>query len=376
MYERSNIRRMTGYVPGEQPCAPAIKLNTNENPLAPSNAVMQALSDITPAMLQRYPDPRAAKLRGAIANYHRCDVEQVIATNGSDELLRLAITTFAAPGHAIGVVEPGYNLYGVLASIQDCPVARAVLEDDWQLPADLAERWNKAGARLALLANPQAPSGLLIPSGTIARLAAEFQGVLLVDEAYVDFMDPVHAHNLVSLLDYHPNLLLVRTLSKGHSLAGLRLGYGLGAASLVDPMLTKVRDSYNVDAIAQHVATVAFGDVETTRKSWEFVRGERQRLSDALRGRGFHVFPSEANFVLTRVPESLGPASGLCEALAAEHIHVRWFDQARLDACLRITIGTTLENDGLLRAIDRIAKDAAAPALNDNETRGNAKIPG
>ncbi len=376
MYERSNIRRMTGYVPGEQPRGPAIKLNTNENPLTPSDALMKALSDITPTMLQRYPDPSAAKLRGAIADYHGCDVDQVIATNGSDELLRLAITTFAAPEHAIGVVEPGYNLYGVLASIQDCPVARAVLEDDWQVPADIAERWNKAGARLALLANPHAPSGLLIPSGTIARLAAEFQGALLVDEAYVDFADPVHAHNLVSLIDYHPNLLLVRTLSKGHSLAGLRLGYGLGRASLVGPMLTKVRDSYNVDAIAQHVATIAFGDVETTRKSWTFVRSERQRLSEALRGRGFHVFPSEANFVLVRVPECLGRASGLYEALAAGHIHVRWFDQARLDACLRITIGTTTENDCLLRAIDQFTEGAAANALNDNETTQNATIRG
>ncbi len=376
MHERPNIRRMVGYVPGEQPRAPAIKLNTNENPLPPSHAVMKALADIAPEMLQRYPDPQAVKLRCAIADYHGCRASQVMATNGSDELLRLAVTTFGAPGHAIGIVEPGYNLYGVLAAIQDCPVARVPLDDDWHVPADIATRWNRAGARLALLANPAAPTGALLPAATIARLAAEFQGVLLVDEAYVDFVDPGHGHDLVSLIDQFPNLLLARTLSKGHSLAGLRLGYGLGPESLVAPMLTKVRDSYNVDVIAQHIATIALGDVETARESWGFVRGERQRVSDALCGRGFHVFPSEANFVLVRVPECLSVTSGLHKALAAERIHVRWFDQMRLDACLRITIGTTLENDCLLRAIDRIAKGAAATALNDSQTTGNVKIRG
>ncbi|PJG47102.1 histidinol-phosphate transaminase [Sphingobium sp. LB126] len=372
MYERPNIRRMAGYVPGEQPLAPAIKLNTNENPLAPSSTVVKALSDITPVMLQRYPDPQAGQLRRAIADYHGCELEQVIATNGSDELLRLAVTTFGVPGHAIGITDPGYNLYGVLATIQDCPVARVALDDDWNLPGDIADRWNKAGARLALLTNPHAPTGRLILSGVIARLAAEFQGVLLVDEAYVDFADPVHGHDLVSLIQYLPNLLLVRTLSKGHSLAGLRLGYGLGSANLIEPILNKVRDSYNVDAIAQHVATVALGDVETTRASWDFVRGERHRVSMALRERGFHVFPSEANFILLRVPETLGKAAAIYSALANEHIHVRWFDQHRLADCLRITIGTARENDCLLSAIDGITGIAPATALNDNQSPGNA----
>ncbi len=356
MFERPNIRRMSGYEPGKQPAAPAIKLNTNENPLAPSDAVMEALATITPAMLQRYPDPLATGLRQAIARYHGCAVDQIVATNGSDEFLRLAVTTFAAPGQPVGIVEPGYNLYGVLAAIQDCPLTGVPLLQNWMPPDDLAARWNRAGAPLALLANPHAPSGTLLPVDAIVRLAAEFDGVLLVDEAYVDFVDPGRGHDLVSLIDQTPNLLLARTLSKGHSLAGLRLGYGLGTAGLIAPMLTKVRDSYNVDAVAQHVATAAFTHPGGAHRSWELVRSERGRLAAALDARGFETVPSEANFLLAKVPASFGGAEALLAALAKHDLYVRWLDGPRLVDCLRITIGTVAENDRLLAALDQLAR--------------------
>lgn len=355
MFERPNINRMSGYEPGNQPAAPAIKLNTNENPLAPSDAVMAALSAITPAMLQRYPDPLASTLRQEIARYHGCTVDQIVATNGSDEFLRLAVTTFAAPGQPIGVVEPGYNLYGVLAAIQDCPLVGVPLLDNWMPPEDIAERWNRAGARLAFLANPHAPSGTLLPVFDIVRLAAEFDGVLLVDEAYVDFVDPARGHDLISLIDHTPNLLLARTLSKGHSLAGLRLGYGLGPARLISPMLTKVRDSYNVDAVAQHVATAAFAHAESARHSWDLVRAERERMAAALHTRGFETVPSQANFLLAKVPASFGSAGMLLAALAQRDLHVRWLDVPRLSDCLRITIGTVAENECLIEALDHAA---------------------
>jgi histidinol-phosphate aminotransferase len=352
MHERANIRRMAGYVPGERPAAPAVKLNTNENPLAPGDAVMRALSEITPAMLQRYPDPLATRLRSAIADYHECGVDRVIVTNGSDELLRLAVTTFGAPGHAIGLVEPGYSLYGVLAQIQDCPVARVALEDDWTIPTDIAARWNEAGAKLALLANPQAPTGALLSARAIARLAAEFRGVLLVDEAYIDFVDPAQAHDIVSLIDQAANLLIVRTLSKGHSLAGLRLGYGLGRESLVTPMLTKVRDSYNVDVIAQHLGCAAFADMAHARTSWQLVREERDRVARELGDLGIVTLPSQANFLLADIPSAFGDAQTLHALLASQGVHVRWFDVPRLRGRLRISIGTRAENDELLSAIE------------------------
>ncbi len=354
MFERPNISRMTGYEPGMQPAAPAIKLNTNENPLAPSDAVMAAIATITPAMLQRYPDPLAIGLRQEIARYHGCAVDQIVATNGSDELLRLAVTTFVTPGQSIGVVEPGYNLYAVLAAIQDCPLMGVPLLENWMPPEDLAERWNRAGARLALLANPHAPSGALYPVDDVVRLAAAFEGVLLVDEAYVDFVDPLRGHDLIPLIDQIPNLLLARTLSKGHSLAGLRLGYGLGTAELISPMLTKVRDSYNVDAVAQHVATATFVNSEGARRSWDFVRVERERIAGSLHARGFKTVPSEANFLLAKVPTSFGSAEALLQALAERDLYVRWLDGPRLSDCLRITIGTVAENDRLIAVLDQL----------------------
>ncbi len=352
MYERPSIRRMTGYVPGEQPKGPAIKLNTNENPLAPSDTVIQALSEITPAMLQRYPDPQATKLRQAIADYHHCPLDQVIATNGSDELLRLAVSTFVDPGKAIGILNPGYHLYHVLAEIQNCPIARVNLEEDWLPPADLAKCWNDAGVRLAFIANPQAPSGLLLSRDQLAQLARDLEGVLVVDEAYIDFVDPSVAHDFAGEIGRHPNLLIARTLSKGHSLAGLRLGYALGAESLITPMLTKVRDSYNVDAIAQHLGCAAFNDMKRARASWQLVREERDRVARELGDLGIVTLPSQANFLLASIPSAFGDAQTLNALLASQGVHVRWFDVPRLRGRLRISIGTRAENDQLLSAIE------------------------
>lgn len=348
MLERPNIRRMQGYVPGVQPPSPAIRLNTNENPSEPSASVMAALAGIGPAVLQRYPDPLATDLRAGIARYHGRDVDQVIATNGSDELLRLVVTTFVDPGRAIGVLNPGYHFYNVLAGVQNCPLARVNLTDDWLPPDDAAERWNQAGARLVLLANPQAPSGVLLSQDWILRLADQFHGVLLVDEAYVDFIDPSIDHDLVREIGRIPNLLVARSLSKGHSLAGLRLGYGLGPAELIAPIIHKVRESHNVDAIAQHLGRAALEDTDRARASWDLIRAERGRLAQALDELGIATLPSQGNFLLAHVPASGGGARALHAALAGHDIHVRWFDVPRLSDWLRITIGTVAENDRLL----------------------------
>ncbi len=354
MRERSNIRRMAGYVPGARPTQPAIRLNTNENPLEPSPAAIAAIADITPTMLQRYPDPRAAALCKAIAGYHALSPDQVLATNGSDELLRLAVTTFADPGKAIGILDPGYDLYGVLSAIQDCPLARVSLDDNWLPPEDAATCWNEAGARLVLIANPQAPSGRLLPREWLLRVAAGLDGVLLVDEAYVDFVDPALQYGLTEEIGRVPNLILSRTLSKGHALAGLRLGYGLGPADLIAPMKDKVRDSYNVDAIAQHVACAALVDTGQAKKSWDLVRAERQRLAGALGVLGIETLPSQANFLLARIPSVFGGAQELHDALAARRIYVRRLTAPRLAPFLRISVGAPEENNALIAAIESL----------------------
>ena len=355
-YERDNIRRMHGYAPGEQPLTgDAIKLNTNENPYPPSPAAMRALNAIEADALRRYPSPMAAAFIAAAAHLHGVEPTQLVATNGGDELLRLAITTFVAPGQPIGITEPSYSLYPVLANIHDSPVHAEPLGSDWSLPDDLGERMNAAGVALTLLVNPHAPSGHLTPAAAIDTLAETLDGVLLVDEAYVDFADP--GHDVVRLTARHDNLLILRTLSKGYSLAGLRLGYGIGATSLIAPIATKTRDSYSVDTVADAVGAAALADQEHARRSWEAVRDERDRLSAALRERGYEVPPSQANFCLARLPATAPvTAERLHQDLRQQGILVRHFNTERLHDCLRISIGMAEQNDRLLQALDGLMR--------------------
>ena len=352
-YERAHLKAMQGYTPGQQPDTPAIKLNTNENPYPPGPAVARALSSFPLEMLQRYPDPLAGAFRASVARLHRLVPANVIATNGGDELLRLAMTTFLDPGKPLGLLTPGYGLYSVLATIHGSPLAGVPLGNDWSVPDNTAERWNAAGAPLAIVTNPHAPSGTLASAAELQKLARTFRGVLLVDEAYVDFVDPGIGHETSTMVATYPNVLLLRTLSKGYSLAGLRLAYGLGAAELVAPMLSKTKDSYNADAIAQAVGTAALEDVRSAAGTWEAVRHERKALDLALTAIGFRCAPSQANFLLATVPAGgrWHSAEKVYRSLMAQRIFVRWFDEEGLRDKLRISIGTPEENQHLVEAL-------------------------
>ena len=350
-YERDNVRRMAGYAYGEQPQDPNIvKLNTNENPYPPSPAVADAIRAFDIDTLRRYPPATAEHLRRLVAARFGLSTGQVVVTNGGDEALRLAITTYVDPGATFGTTEPGYSLCPVLAGVQDCEVFRVELASDWSLPGDFARRMNCAGARLTCVVNPHAPSGALVDADTIAKVAAELNGVLLVDEAYVDFVDPGLGHDLTSLLSVHDNLLILRTLSKGYSLAGLRVGFLLGGGDLVAPILTKTRDSYNVDTIAQIAAAAAFLDRRYAERGWDAVREERERLTVALADLGFAVPESQSNFVLAEAPPAVS-AAALFVRLRQKGVLVRHFDTPRLANSLRITVGTASENEMLLAAI-------------------------
>ena len=350
-YQRDNIQRMAGYAYGEQPNDPGVvKLNTNENPYPPSPAVREALANFDAASLRRYPPATAHALRQQIAAHFALRLDQVVVTNGGDEGLRLAMTTFVDPGATFGMAEPSYSLYPVLAAVQDCAVAAIPLQDDWTVPDGFAKQLNDAETKLACLVNPHAPSGALTTADDIAALAAQLNGVLLIDEAYVDFVDPAHDHDLPSLLQAHDNLLLLRTFSKGYSLAGLRVGFLLGAAGLIDPMLTKTRDSFNIDAIAQTLAAAALADDAYAKTCWRKIRQQRQRLTVALRNLGFAVADSQTNFVLAQAPNGTS-AADLYRRLRSRKILVRYFDTPRLANCLRITVGTAEENERLLTVL-------------------------
>jgi histidinol-phosphate aminotransferase len=263
------------------------------------------------------------------------------------------LTTFLDPGKPLGLLTPSYGLYSVLATIHGSPLASVPLGDDWSVPADTAERWNAAGAPLAIMTNPHAPSGTLASAAELHELALTFRGVLLVDEAYVDFVDPQIGHETSTMVAACPNVLLLRTLSKGYSLAGLRLAYGLGAAELVAPMLSKTKDSYNVDAIAQVVGTAALEDVRTAAASWAAVRHARTALDLALTAIGLSCAPSQANFLLATVPAGTRwhSAEKVYRSLMARRIFVRWFDEEGSRDKLRISIGTPEENRQLVEAL-------------------------
>ncbi len=402
-YERPGLKDTPGYVPGEQP-AGGVKLNTNENPYPPPPAVAEALARFPVERLRRYPPADAAPFRAAAALVHGVDPAEVIAANGGDELLRLAVATYADPGEPVAIAPPTYSLYRVLIRLHGARPVEVPLTGEWGLPDRFAESLNRSGARLAFLPNPHAPSGRLYGREEITAVAEGFEGVLLVDEAYVDFVDPARGYDLAPAVRDLPNLLILRTLSKGYSLAGLRFGYGLGPAPLLEPMLTKTKDSYNVDAIAQALAAAAIESRAWAADNWARVRAERERLRAGLGRLGLPSLPSETNFVLASVPPGAaapeadgvgaGPArkagggrgpgdrpgpggaaetgaarrpggdggagggredgsgaNALYRALKSRDVHVRWFDEPRLRDRLRISVGAPEENDRLLAAL-------------------------
>ncbi|HYO10021.1 MAG TPA: histidinol-phosphate transaminase [Tepidisphaeraceae bacterium] len=342
-FVRPTVREMAGYAPGEQPGAGerVVKLNTNENPFPPSPKVMQAIQQIEPEQLRRYPSATADAFREAAAQVLGVTPDMIMAGNGSDDVLAVAVLTFLSPGDTLAYPSPTYSLYPVMAELDEVKVAEVPWERDWALPVDalVATR-----ARAIFLANPNAPSGTFVSPQRIDALCKAFAGVVLVDEAYVDFADD----DCLPLLKDHQNIVITRTLSKAYSLAGLRFGYAVARPEVVREM-NKARDSYPCDAISVAAATAAIADQEYARKTWEHVKSERQRLSSELTQLGWKVLPSEANFILATVPDGRGKEVYL--GLKRQGILVRYFDKPGLDDKIRITVGTSQENNALIGGV-------------------------
>jgi histidinol-phosphate aminotransferase len=342
-YLRKNIEAMAGYVPGEQP-APGdrvIKLNTNENPYPPSPRVVEVLRTLDPERLRRYPDPMANRVRDLVGRLFGVGREWVLCGNGSDELLNLAVRAFVGEGERLVYPVPTYSLYPVLAEIQGAAAVEVPTLDDFAMPVDALKA---TPARLMILCNPNAPTGVFTPPEVVSDLAAGFDGVLIVDEAYVDF-SPTDCMRLVR---ERPNVMVFRTLSKSYSLAGLRFGYAVGSPELIKG-LEKVKDSYNVDAVSIDLALAALADQAWMQTNVEKIRAERSRLAAGLAALGFGVTPSEANFILAAVPG--GDGAACYRNLKSRGILVRWWNLPRLADKLRVTVGTPAENDALLAAL-------------------------
>ncbi|QQE11738.1 histidinol-phosphate transaminase [Planctomycetota bacterium] len=359
-YERENIKRLKAYTPGEQPrAAEIIKLNTNENPYPPVEAIMHSLTEVQGEQLRKYPPATAQEFRDSAAKAHDVQSSQIIATNGSDELLRLAITCYCEPSGdtegtqgGLGLTDPTYSLYNVLANIHDTPMFVVPLEDEYAMPADLAKQWNDAGCKLAMIVNPHAPSGRAYSLDQIKQIASDFNGIIIVDEAYADFAEE-DAVELVKENSGFDNVLISRTLSKGYSLAGLRFGYGIAPAPIIDT-LDKARDSYNTDYISQKLATAAINAREDVAKSWDKVKSERSRVEKALVAMGYKVYPSQTNFLLAMPPVDAPDAETIYQKLAEKYIFIRHFDHPNMCDKIRISMGTPAQNDALLKALEEL----------------------
>ncbi len=345
-YFRPNIDAIEGYTPGFQPREEGwTKLNTNENPYPPSPAVREALVGAAGTTLKKYPDPTGERFREVAAERLGTVPERIICGNGSDDLLTIAMRSFCGEGDAVAWPWPTYSLYPVLARIQGARPVEVEFSDDYTLPIDgLAE----AGARLTLVCNPNAPSGTLTPPERVGELAAAIDGVVLVDEAYVNFAD----ENCLRLVAEHGNVVVTRSMSKSYSLAGLRFGWAVAQEPLIEGMM-KVKDSYNVDALALAGATAAMSDRDWMLRNVEKVRAGRARLSKGLERLGLRPWPSQTNFVLARAPEGRD-AGDLYRRLFERKILVRYWDMPRLADCMRITVGSEEEISTLLGALEDI----------------------
>ncbi len=343
-YFRENIEKAKGYEPGFQPSrADVIKLNTNENPYPPSPNVMKVLSEITPEQLRRYPDPAGRAFRKVAAEVNGVEPDYIMCCNGGDELLRMAFQAFCDENRPVAYPVPTYSLYPVLAKLQNCEAMEIPFDREFNLPPRLAA----SDAALIIVCNPNAPSGSFINVNELASLADETAGVLLIDEAYVDFAEK----NCAALVKDFDNVIILRSMSKGYSLAGIRFGYAIAQPDLITG-LAKVKDSYNVDAVAIAVAAAAVGDRDYFKSTVEKVKAERARLTEQLRSLGLDVPGSSSNFVLVECRD--GRAAEIYEKLSQRNIFVRYFDYSELKDKLRITIGTAEQNDTLLAALKEI----------------------
>ena len=344
-YFRENIQAMQPYVPGEQPQKGGfIKLNTNERPYPPCEEVVEAVRAAADGTLRLYPDPVCTRVRERAGEVLGVQPEMVIVGNGSDDILTILIRSFVGEGDEVVYLNPSYGLYSVLTSIQNGRGHVVEYTDDFRLPDDLC----RPDAKLTFICSPNNPTGTLSSADEVAALAEKSSGIVAVDEAYVDFAES----SCIELVHRFDNIVILRSMSKSYSLAGLRIGLGIAPAGLIDGMM-KVKDSYNVERLGIAGAEAALANVEKMKANAETIKKDRRYLTQQLEELGFDVVPSQANFVFARAPM---PADSLYEKLKERKILVRYWNLPRLSDGVRISIGTRRELDALLAAVKEIIR--------------------
>jgi len=346
---KRNVALMDGYVPGYQPGRGerAVKLNTNENPYPPSPAVEKALREIDPAALRLYPDPAARDLRRTIAGVYGVAPENVFCGNGSDEIIGLVFRTFLERDGIVLFPHPTYSLYRTQAELHEIRFKAVETAPDFRI--NTADYLSYPG-QVIILANPNPPAGTLLAPAELDALAAAWPGLLVVDEAYIDF----GGETALPLVARHANLLVVRTFSKSFSLCGARVGYAFGDPALIEA-LDKTKDSYNLACVNQVMAAAAVSDYAYMQETARRIMADREYLRERLVSLGFEAPPSYGNFLLVE-HRRLG-AAFIYQELARRRIFVRYFNERRLFNKLRISVGTPGDIRELLAALGEILAD-------------------
>jgi len=334
-YFREEINSMAGYVPGEQPKDPEIiKLNTNENPYPPSPAVEDAFKSFKFDSLRLYPDPFCTEIRNFLAESNGLDPDNIVVGNGSDDVLTMIFRCFTDRNRFAGCLFPTYSLYPSLSQMQGAECRRITLRNDFTLPENFMQRVD--GTNLLVITRPNSPPGNSVPKAQMAEICSEFKGIVLIDEAYVDFA----GDNCLDFVNKFQNVVISRTLSKSYSLAGLRMVFAFSSKKIIEGML-KVKDSYNVSRFTQTLALASLKDTAYLKKTVGLVKQFRTVLSDALLNFSFKVIPSDANFIFASPPDQNGEAYFMF--LRKHNIIVRYFPGDKTGAYVRITIGTEEE---------------------------------
>ena len=341
---RKSLEGYRPYVPGEQPPDGEgwVKLNTNEAPLPPSTRVLEAIKAAANESLRLYPSPTGRPAREAIARKFGLDASHVALGNGGDELIEMCFRAFVGAGETVAYPTPTYPLFEPLCRIHEARASTHPTEQPWELPPSLGAD----PATLKFIVNPNSPTGALFERDEVEAVVVASSGVVVIDEAYVDFAE----QTCLPLLERYPNVLLLRTFSKSYALAGMRIGFALGSTELIEA-LDSVKDSYNVDRLAIVAAVAAIEDEAHHRRIVEEVVANRQTLSSALEALGFEVVPSSANFVFARPPK---PAHEIVAALRQRRILVRHYDREPIAGWVRITVGTRDQHEKLLAALKEI----------------------
>ncbi|QCU90618.1 histidinol-phosphate transaminase [Thiomicrorhabdus sediminis] len=342
------VHNLDPYVPGEQPKVNnLIKLNTNENPYPPADSVLEAIRNATDDKLKLYPDPNADLLKQRIADYFSVQRNQVFVGNGSDEVLAHAFQALLKKDKPLLFPDITYSFYPVYCGLYGIDFQTIPLDEDFAI--NVNDYGDQGGA--IIFPNPNAPTGRLLTLKEIEKLLINNQDkVVVVDEAYIDF----GGQSAISLVNQYHNLLVIQTLSKSRSLAGLRVGYAIGHADLIDG-LERVKNSFNsypMDRLAIYGAVASFDNEEAFQQSCRAIINTRETLTDKLQSLGFKVIPSTANFVFASHPDF--SAEQIAQKLREKAIIVRYFNKPRINEFLRITIGNNDENAALCTALSEI----------------------